>query len=83
VPYLRFITHVKFFVERFFEDIMLEEKDNILFSQIANLYPQSMNVALKIKAYIAEVYGKTITNEELTYLAVHIQRLVNYNQLSV
>lgn len=82
IHYTRFITHVKFFVERYFSDKMLEEKDNILFEQIANLYPEAMNGAFKIKEYIKQVYGKNISNDELTYLAVHIHRLIAYNQIS-
>jgi len=40
-----------------------------------------MSGAFKIKEYIEQVNGKTILNEELAYLAVHIHRLSNYNQL--
>ncbi|GGF70358.1 transcription antiterminator BglG [Paenibacillus albidus] len=79
IHYSRFITHVKFFVERFYSDQMLNDSDNALFEQIAGLYPQVMLGALKIKEYIEQVYGKTIPNEELAYLAVHIQRLTRYN----
>lgn len=64
VHYTRFVTHVKFFVERFYTDKMLENTDNILFEQIASLYPQAMDGAFKIKEYIHQVYGKTIPNEE-------------------
>ncbi|MGM0900705.1 MAG: PRD domain-containing protein [Bacillota bacterium] len=81
IHYSRFITHVKFFVERYFDDKMLD-KDDILFEQIANLYPDAMDGALKIKEYIKQVYGKNIPNDELTYLAVHIHRLISYNQLN-
>lgn len=82
IHYTRFITHVKFFVERYFSDKMLEDKDNILFEQIANLYPEAMSGALKIKEYINQVYKKSISNDELTYLAVHIHRLLSYDQLN-
>lgn len=81
IHYTRFITHVKFFVERFYSDKMLDDKNNELFEQIANLYPQAMYGAFKIKEYIEQVNGKTIPNEELTYLAVHIHRLMTYNSL--
>lgn len=61
---------------------MLENDDNILFEQIANLYPEAMNGAFKIKEYIYQLYEKNIPNDELTYLAVHIHRLLSYDQLS-
>ena len=82
IHYTRFITHVKFFVERYFADKMLDDKDDMLFEQIANLYPEAMNGAFKIKEYINQVYKKNISNDELTYLAVYIYRLLSYDQLS-
>lgn len=81
IHYSRFITHVKFFVKRFYADKMLEEKENVLFKQIAVLYPQAMDGAFKIKEYMNQVYGKDIPKEEIAYLAVHIHRLISYNQL--
>ncbi|MBT2655258.1 PRD domain-containing protein [Bacillus sp. ISL-18] len=81
IHYTRFITHVKFFVERFYTDKMIDEKDNTLFEQIASLYPQAMDGAFKVKEYIKQVHGITIPNAELAYLAVHIHRLISYNQL--
>jgi beta-glucoside operon transcriptional antiterminator len=81
IHYTRFITHVKFFVERFYADKMIDEKGNLLFEQIANLYPHAMDGAFKVKEYIKQVNGKTIPNAELAYLAVHIHRLISYNQL--
>ncbi|WP_144565915.1 PRD domain-containing protein [Neobacillus bataviensis] len=81
IHYTRFITHVKFFVERFYTDKMIDEKDNVLFEQIANLYPQAMDGAFKVKEYIKQVHEKTIPNAELAYLAVHIHRLISYNRL--
>lgn len=81
IHYTRFITHVKFFVERFYADKMIDEIDNLLFEQIANLYPHAMDSAFKVKDYIQQVNGKTIPNAELAYLAVHIHRLISYNQL--
>ncbi|WP_338787223.1 PRD domain-containing protein [Metabacillus sp. FJAT-53654] len=81
IHYTRFITHVKFFVERFYSDKMLDDKDDVLFNQLASLYPQAMDGAFKIKEYIKQVNGKDIPNEELAYLAVHIHRLITYNEL--
>lgn len=81
IHYSRFITHVKFFVERFYADKLLADQENKLFEQIANLYPQAMDVAFKIKDYIKQVHGNVIPNDELTYLAVHIHRLISYQQL--
>ncbi|WP_414053024.1 PRD domain-containing protein [Macrococcus animalis] len=79
IHYTRFITHVKFFVERFFADKMLEADDDILFKQIETSYPEAMKGAVIIKNYINQTYEKEISNDELTYLAVHIHRLMKQN----
>lgn len=76
IHYKRFITHVKFFVERFFAGSLLEENDDSLYEQLSLLYPQAMSGALKIKEYIQQVYKQEISNDEVTYLAVHINRLL-------
>lgn len=79
IHYNRFLTHVKFFVERFFADKMLEDQDDFLYQQIAKSYPNAMRGATKIQDYIRQVYEKEISREELVYLAVHIQRLISYH----
>ena len=79
--YQRFITHVKFFAERFFKNEMLRDENDAMFDQIATLYPESMEIAYKIKSYIRKVYDGDISKDELTYLAVHINRLQAYNEI--
>lgn len=81
IHYQRFITHVKFFVERFFSNKMLKDENEEMFYQIATLYPESMEIAFKINSYLLKVYNKAIPKDELTYLAVHINRLQRYNEL--
>jgi beta-glucoside operon transcriptional antiterminator len=75
IHYQRFVVHVKFFVERFFQNKMLND-DKQLFNQIATLYPHCMEGAFKIREYIQTVHKVEIPEEELAYLAVHINRLV-------
>ena len=82
IHYNRFITHVKFFVERYLSDKLMEETDEELFEQISTLYPESMNIAFKIKEYMQEVHHKPIPKDELTYLAVHINRLLKYSEIN-
>lgn len=77
IHYSRFVTHVKFFVERFFTGKMLNESEDPLFEHLQVKYPEAMNGAFKIRDYIADKYEETIPNEEVTYLAVHIYRLLN------
>ena len=74
--YMRFVTHIKFFVERYFTNSMLSCKDDLLYNQIKNAHQQEMAIAEKIKFFLEQKYEKTITNEELTFLVVHIARII-------
>lgn len=76
INYTRFITHVKFFVERFFTGKMLREDEDPLFEHFQTKYPRAMRCAVKIRTFIEEKYQTDIPNEEVTYLAVHIYRLL-------
>lgn len=76
VHYSRFITHVKFFVERFYTRKMVSDGDQALFDQIASHCPQAMKGAQHIRALLEEAHGITIPIDEITYLAVHINRLL-------
>lgn len=75
IHYKRFVTHVKFFVERFFSGHLLDEKDDTLYNQLSILYPEAMGGALRIREYVQRVHGRDISNDEVTYLAVHVNRL--------
>ncbi|GEQ34450.1 PRD domain-containing protein [Marinilactibacillus psychrotolerans] len=69
-------------MERYLSDKLMEEKDEELFEQISTLYPEAMNIAFKIKEYMQEVHHKPVPKDELTYLAVHINRLLKYSELN-
>lgn len=81
IHYQRFITHLKFFSERYFSDNLLVEKNDILFEQIAISYPKATEIAFMIKDYLTSVYKKNIPKEEITYLIVHINRLLNAQEI--
>ncbi|WP_411167462.1 BglG family transcription antiterminator LicT [Clostridium sp. MB05] len=74
--YYRFVTHLKFFAERIFNNSYYEDTDNDLYYMIINKYPRSFKCSKKIKEFIAMKYGNNITKEELLYLTIHIERVV-------
>ena len=41
-------------------------------------YPAAMNCAEKIRTLLLKEYNLFISNEEVAYLTVHIQRLTNH-----
>lgn len=81
VHYTRFITHVRFFVDRFFSDGLLQEKEDELYRQMWSLYPGAMEIATKVKNYIDQSYHTQIPENELVYLGVHINRLMNHSAI--
>ena len=42
------------------------------------MYPSAMEVATKVKNYVEKMEGQTITEEEIVYLGVHINRLMKH-----
>ena len=81
VHYSRFITHVRFFVDRFFTNALLQEKEDELYRQMWSLYPVAMESATKVKNYIDQTYHTQIPENEIVYLGVHINRLMNHSAI--
>lgn len=75
IHYLRFVTHIKFFVERFYTDKMLHNGDHILYHQMQTNYPKEMDITMRIKSYLYDKYQKLLPEEELVFLAIHINRI--------
>lgn len=75
IHYMRFVTHIKFFVERYFTNSMLMNHNDTLFRQMGEVYPREMGIAMKIKEFLEKKYAIALPNEELTFLVVHIARI--------
>ncbi|MGO3792830.1 MAG: PRD domain-containing protein [Enterococcus gilvus] len=78
IHYSRFITHVRYFVERLYQNGLLEEDEDQLYEQMWILYPAAMEIAGKVKKYIEKVNHTTIPTDEIIYLGVHINRLMKH-----
>lgn len=76
LSYARFITHLQFFVERFFTNRMLNDSKHFLFQFTRNSYPTSVACAEKIRTLIRKEYEVMIPDEEVAYMAVYLERLV-------
>ena len=75
--YSRFISHMQYFAERFFTDKMLDSPDDFLYAQMEQGYPKALGCAEKVRTLILKEYDRAISNEEVAYLAVHIERLAS------
>lgn len=75
--YFRFITHLKFFVQRIMKGTHYENDDDYLYIMIKQKHKEAANCTEKIKNYIKKEYNHELTNEEMLYLTLHIERVVN------
>ena len=74
--YYRFVNHLKFFAERVVTKNFYEDNDRELFEMISLKYPNAYECSKKILEFILHKYDICITTEELLYLTVHIERLL-------
>ncbi len=75
IHYSRFISHLQYFAERFFAGKMLDDPQDFLYIKVMEGYPKALECAEKIRNYIYQDYQVKVPNEEVAYLAIHIQRL--------
>lgn len=79
--YNRFVTHLKYFALRVTKKEQLNEKNKddliVLFDFVKTQYEKSFNTAIKIKQFLLNEYNYEIDNNEVTYLTIHIHRLLN------
>lgn len=73
--YARFLTHVKFAVQRIEDGQLLSTTDNQLYDIVRQKDPQAHDCALAIAAYVRQHYGIDLPDEELLYLMLHVNRL--------
>jgi len=75
--YARFILHVQFLLQRLVAKSMLRGSDTSFFEFAKHSYPRSYAIAADVKAYVSEATGSDLTDEELLYVIVHVERLAN------
>jgi beta-glucoside operon transcriptional antiterminator len=80
LAYYRFITHLKFFAQRLVKGNHYNSStDEDLYHVIKNKYPDGFSCSLKIKKFIENSYTYELTDEEIIYLTIHIERVVKNN----
>lgn len=79
VSFIRFVTHLQYFAQRVLAGQSDMAGDNFLFDQVKLNYPQAFTCAQLIQRYVAHHYQFTVTEDELVYLTIHIQRSMSTN----
>jgi beta-glucoside operon transcriptional antiterminator len=76
--YERFVTHLKFFVQRLFSGTKLDDAGTGSFIfMLKDRYMKEYACALKISDYINKEFGRPLEEDELIYLTIHIKRITS------
>lgn len=75
VYYYRFITHLKYFAQRFLHKELNYKEDTKLFEIIRNQYKEAYGCVKLIYLMMDDKYSYQLTEEEMLYLTMHIQSI--------
>lgn len=73
--YMRLITHLQYFTTRLIKHDAYESDEQELNNQIKKLYPAAYGCVNKIRLYVRDTFESELTNDEETYLMLHIHRV--------
>ena len=82
VFYYRFVTHLKFFSQRLFQHNTYNgDSDDDLLDVIKNKYSEAFECILKIKTFIKKKYDYDLTSDEMIYLTIHVEKVIQDSKL--
>lgn len=73
--YMRLLTHLQYFATRLLKQDVYASDEQELNHQIKALYPDAYSCVNKIRVYVRDTFGNELTNDEETYLMLHIHRV--------
>ena len=73
--YERFMTHIKFLIQRIYRKERLSSEDRELSLLMQRKYPREYQCSVKVAEYIMQATGSRLSEEEIMYLSVHIRRV--------
>ena len=73
--YERFMTHIKFLIQRIYRKELLSSEDRELSLMMQRKYPREYDCSVKVAEYIMQATGSRLSEEEIMYLSVHIRRV--------
>lgn len=79
ISFERFLTHLKFLVQRVVSKVGYETDNSDFYIIFLNNHPKSAECARKMAQYISTNYSYVLSDEELMYLSLHIERIINRN----
>ena len=75
LAYERFLTHLKFFLQRAISNQSYDDVDEDLYEMLQKRYPKADACAKKIAKYMSERKNYTVPKAEMVYLITHIARV--------
>lgn len=78
VHYRRFVTHLKFFAERLFQD-QTHRGDNLsrMLANVKETYPDASGCVEQVGEFLQAKYDHTLSDDEYLYLTVHVAHLTS------
>ena len=73
--YERFMTHIKFLIQRIYRKELLSSEDRELSLMMRRKDPREYQCSVKVAEYIMQATGSRLSEEEIMYLSVHIRRV--------
>ena len=73
--YERFMTHIKFLIQRIYRKELLSSEDRELSLLMQRKYPREYQCSVKVAEYNMQATGSRLSEEEIMYLSVHIRRV--------
>jgi len=73
--YERFITHLKYFGQRLFNNKTVKDDDFQLQKMIQTSYSKDYRCAEIISDYVKEKFHRELTGEEMMFLTIHLKRI--------
>lgn len=73
--YERFVTHIKFLIQRIYRKELISSEDRELSLMMQRKYPREYECSVKVAEYIMQATGSRLSEEEIMYLSVHIRRV--------
>ena len=73
--YERFMTHIKFLIQRIYRKELLSSEDRELSLMMRRKYPREYECSVKVAEYIMQATGSRLSEEEIMYLSAHIRRV--------
>ncbi|MGL5699390.1 MAG: transcriptional antiterminator BglG [Kluyvera sp.] len=82
LSYQRFVTHLKFFAQRMLTRTVVEDDDESLHSAVKDNYAKAWKCAEIVARHLQKSYQRSLTTEEIMFLAIHIERVRKEGRLS-